>query len=104
MSIQGRPSADHAACLDIPRQQGSSRVGKRFPVPRTQGANSGVGERLCQLRKGAGFILLPAVAKALGVSVDELYGRTPAKKRQVPQLIDAFIEGGQLKRKLESRA
>jgi len=74
--------------------------------------------------------LLPAIAKALGVSIGALYGHSaPARKlpaqegnsrlhrrllaveqlgttekRQVLQLIDAFIERGQLKRKLESCA
>ena len=73
--------------------------------------------------------LLPHIATALGVSIDELFGRAPVKrrlakqegdsrlrrrllaiekldaadKRQVLQLIDAFIERGQLKRKVESR-
>ena len=74
--------------------------------------------------------LLPGIAQMLGVSIDALYGRSaPARKlakqegdsrlrrrllaveklgttekRQVLQLIDAFIERGQLKRKMESRA
>ena len=74
--------------------------------------------------------LLPAIAQALGVSIDALYGRsTPvrklakqegdsrlrrrllaveklgsAEKRQVLQLIDAFIERGQLRSKMENRA
>jgi transcriptional regulator with XRE-family HTH domain len=73
--------------------------------------------------------LLPAIATALGVSIDELFGRSgkrrlvkqdgdsrlrrrllaiekldPAEKRQVLQLIDAFIERGQLKRKVERSA
>jgi len=73
--------------------------------------------------------LLPQLAATLGVSIDELFGvGTPkrrlakqdgdsrlrrrllaiekldvADKRQVLQLIDAFIERGQLKRKMESR-
>lgn len=72
--------------------------------------------------------LLPQIASTLGVSIDELFGRAPkrrlvkqegdsrlrrrllaiekldaAEKRQVLQLIDAFIERGQLKRKVESR-
>jgi transcriptional regulator with XRE-family HTH domain len=73
--------------------------------------------------------LLPQLAAALGVSIDTLYGRGAPKrrlakqegdsrlrrrllaiekldaadKRQVLQLIDAFIERGQLKRKVESR-
>lgn len=74
--------------------------------------------------------LLPGIAQMLGVSIDALYGREApkrklakqegdsrlrrrllaveklgsAEKRQVFQLIDAFIERGQLKRKMESRA
>ena len=74
--------------------------------------------------------LLPAIAQALGVSIDALYGRSSparklakqegdsrlrrrllaveklgrAEKRQVLQLIDALIERGQLKRRMESRA
>jgi transcriptional regulator with XRE-family HTH domain len=115
----------------------------------------GFGERLASLRKAAGFTqvelaaklgisqrmvayyespaatppanLLPQIAAALGVTIDELFGvgkRRLAKqdgdsrlrrrllaiekldvadKRQVLQLLDAFIERGQLKRKVESR-
>jgi transcriptional regulator with XRE-family HTH domain len=73
--------------------------------------------------------LLPQIAAVLGVSIDELFGRRTkrrlvkqdgdsrlrrrllaiekldaAEKRQVLQLIDAFIERGVLKRKVESRA
>jgi transcriptional regulator with XRE-family HTH domain len=115
------------------------------------------GERLAGLRKAAGFTqvelaaelgvsqrmvayyespqatppanLLPQIAAALGVSIDELFGVSAkrrlvkqdgdsrlrrrllaiekldvADKRQVLQVIDAFIERGQLKRKAESRA
>lgn len=115
------------------------------------------GERLASLRKAAGFTqielaaelgvsqrmvayyespaatppanLLPQIAAALGVTIDELFGRAPkrklvkqegdsrlrrrllaiekldlAEKRQVLQVIDAFIERGQLRRKAESRA
>lgn len=152
------PLADPTACLDFPQRQGSSRAGKRIQVPDAQGANSGFGERLCALRKAGSFTqaelaaelgisqlmvasyehpeatlpvhLLPAIAKAMGVSIDDLYGRRPAKKRlarqeddsglrrrllavekldpsekrQVLQLNNAFIERGQLKRKVESRA
>jgi transcriptional regulator with XRE-family HTH domain len=73
--------------------------------------------------------LLPQLAATLGVSIDELFGvgapkrrlvkqdgdsrlrrrllaiekLDSADKRQVLQLIDAFIERGQLKRKAESR-
>ncbi len=115
------------------------------------------GERLAQLRKAAGYTqvelaaepgisqrmvgyyespnstppanLLPQIATVLGVSIDEMFGRSTkrrlakqdgdsrlrrrllaiekldlAEKRQVLQLIDAFIERGQLKRKVENRA
>ena len=115
------------------------------------------GERLAQLRKAAGYTqvefaaevgitqrmvayyeapnaqpparLLPQIATALGVTIDELFGRSAqrklakqegdsrlrrrllaiekldvAEKRQVLQVIDALIERGQLKRKAESRA
>jgi len=114
------------------------------------------GERLAGLRKAAGFTqielaaelgvsqrmvaycespaatppanLLPQIAAAQGVSIDELFGVGAkrrlvkqdgdtrlrrrllaieklgvAEKRQVLQVIDAFIERGQLKRKVESR-
>ena len=72
---------------------------------------------------------MPQVASALGVSIDEMFGRAPkrrlvkqegdsrlrrrllaieklgvADKRQVLQVIAALIERGQLKRKAESRA
>ena len=113
------------------------------------------GERLAALRKAAGFTqvelaaelgisqrmvayyespdatppanLLAQIAAALGISIDELFGRQTAKrrlvkqegdsrlrrrllaiekldvveKRQVLQLLDAFIERGQLKRKVQ---
>lgn len=115
------------------------------------------GQRLASLRKAAGFTqiemaaelgvsqrmvayyespaatppanLLPQIALALGVSIDELFGvgakrrlvkqdgdsrlrrrllaiekLAVAEKRQVLQVIDALIERGQLKRKVESRA
>jgi transcriptional regulator with XRE-family HTH domain len=117
---------------------------------------SSFGQRLASLRKAAGFTqielaaelgvsqrmvayyespaatppanLLPQIAAALGVSIDELFGVGAkrrlvkqdgdsrlrrrllaiekldlADKRQVLQVIDAFIERGQLKRKVESR-
>ena len=74
--------------------------------------------------------MLPAIAKALGVSIDALYGHDvpkrklakqegdsrlrrrllaveklgTAEKRQVLQLIDAFIERGQLRSKVQQRA
>lgn len=73
--------------------------------------------------------LLPQIATALGVSIDALYGRAgkrrlvkqdgdsrlrrrllaiekldAGEKRQVLQLLDAFIERGQLRRKAESRS
>jgi transcriptional regulator with XRE-family HTH domain len=119
--------------------------------------SGGFGERLATLRKAAGFTqvelaaelgisqrmvayyespaatppanLLPQIATALGVTIDELFGMRAkrrlvkqegdsrlrrrllaiekldvAEKRQVLQLLDAFIERGQLRRKAESRA
>ena len=71
--------------------------------------------------------LLPSIAKALNVTTDALLGATPVKKipkqqdsrlqrrlqqiekldtpdkRQVLQLIDAFIERGQLKRNIRTK-
>ena len=120
-------------------------------------ASASFGTRLAELRKTAGFTqvelagelgisqrmmayyesptatppanLLPAIATALGVSIDELFGRETkrrlvkqdgdsrlrrrllaiekldlAEKRQVLQLLDAFIERGQLKRKVQAGA
>lgn len=114
------------------------------------------GQRLASLRKAAGFTqvelaaelgisqrmvayyespaatppanLLPQIAAALGVSIDELFGVSSkrrlvkqdgdsrlrrrllaiekldvAEKRQVLQVIDAFIERGQLKRRVGER-
>lgn len=113
---------------------------------------SGFGERLVKLRKEAGFTqqelgdeigvsrrmiayyesqsahppthMLPAIAKALRLTTDELLGATPIKKqtrpgnsrllrrlqqieqldasdkRQILQVIDAFIERGKLKKKV----
>jgi transcriptional regulator with XRE-family HTH domain len=128
-------------------------MGKRIQVAET----ASFGERLAALRKAAGYTqvelaaelgisqrmvayyenpsstppanLLPKIAAVLGVTIDELFGKTPkrrlakqegdsrlrrrllaiekldvAEKRQVLQLIDAFIERGQLKRKAESRS
>lgn len=130
----------------------SGSMGKRIQVEE----QVSFGERLASLRKAAGFTqvelaaelgisqrmvayyesptatppanLLPQIATALGVSIDELFGRNlkrklvkqegdsrlrrrllaiekldVAEKRQVLQLLDAFIERGQLKRKQESR-
>jgi transcriptional regulator with XRE-family HTH domain len=131
-------------------------MGKRMAVAKAA-AQESFGERLAGLRKAAGFTqtelaaelgvsqrmvayyespaatppanLLPQIATALGVSIDELFGRAQkrklvkqegdsrlrrrllaiekldvSEKRQVLQVIDAFIERGQLKRKAESRA
>ncbi len=125
-------------------------MGKRIAPPKQLPAN--FGERLATLRKAAGFTqvelaaelgisqrmvayyenpaaappanLLPQIASALGVSIDELYGVQAkrrlvkqdgdsrlrrrllaieklgvAEKRQVLQILDAFIERGQLKRR-----
>ena len=132
-------------------------MGKRIQVAAATKSEAGFGPRLAALRKAAGFTqvelaaevgvsqrmvayyespastppahLLPHIATALGVTIDALYGRAPARKlvkqdgdsrlrrrllaiekldltekRQVLLLIDAFIERGQLKRKMERRA
>ncbi len=128
-------------------------MGKRIAPPKQLPTN--FGERLATLRKAAGFTqvelaaelgisqrmvayyenpaaappanLLPQIASALGVSIDELYGvhakrrlvkqdgdsrlrrrllaiekLDVADKRQVLQILDAFIERGQLKRRVGS--
>ena len=138
--------------LNSPHQLGIFVMGKRIESATTVS----FGERLASLRKAAGFTqvelatelgvsqrmvayyespsatppaqLLPQIATALGVSIDELFGvgmkrrlvkqdgdsrlrrrllaiekLDVAEKRQVLQVIDAFIERGQLKRKAESR-
>jgi transcriptional regulator with XRE-family HTH domain len=143
--------------LDLGHHSEGLAMGKRMEVAAAP-ADEGFNERLAALRKAAGFTqvelaaeldisqrmvayyesagatppahLLPAIAQALGVSIDALYGRnTPvrklakqegdsrlrrrllaveklgtAEKRQVLQLIDAFIERGQLRSKMENRA
>ncbi len=142
--------------LDSPHRLERISMGKRIQ-PVAAASPASFGERLASLRKAAGFTqvelaaelgisqrmvayyespaatppanLLPQIAAALGVSIDELFGvgapkRRLAKqegdsrlrrrllaiekldvadKRQVLQLLDAFIERGQLKRKAESR-
>jgi transcriptional regulator with XRE-family HTH domain len=135
-------------------------MGKRMSTSAAsnEAAIEGFNARLAALRKAAGFTqvelaaelaisqrmmayyesegatppahLLPAIAQALGVSIDALYGRAPAKKklvkqegdsrlrrrllaveklgasdkRQALQLLDALIERGQLKAKAEGKA
>jgi transcriptional regulator with XRE-family HTH domain len=127
-------------------------MGKRIQL---QGGTS-FGERLATLRKASGYTqvelaqdlgisqrmvayyespnasppanLLPRIAAALGITIDELFGRTAkrrlakqdgdsrlrrrllaiekldlAEKRQVLQLLDAFIERGQLKKKAQTK-
>lgn len=134
-----------------------SPMGKRIASGTAAEEEVSFGARLASLRKAAGFTqielaaelgisqrmvayyespqstppanLLPQIATALGVTIDELFGRGAkrrlvkqegdsrlrrrllaiekldvAEKRQVLQVIDAFIERGQLKRKAESRA
>lgn len=112
-------------------------MGKRIQVPEAQAelaADLGISQQIVAYfehpEAPPPAHLLPAIAKALGASIDDLYGRTLAKrhlasqegdsrlsrrhlaiekldaaeKRQVLQLLDAFIERGQLKRRVESRA
>lgn len=88
----------------------------------------GISQRMVAYYESPQANLMPHIATALGVSIDKLFGRGAkrrlvkhegdsrlrrrllaienldlAEKRQVLQLIDAFIERGQLKRKMESR-
>lgn len=140
--------------LDSTHQTDEFFMGKRIQTD----APVSFGQQLATLRKQAGFTqvelaaelgvsqrmvayyespaatppanLLPQIATALGVTIDDLFGRGAPKrrlakqdgdsrlrrrllaieklnvadKRQVLQLLDAFIERGQLKRKAESRA
>ena len=132
-------------------------MGKRIAAAAPAEEEVSFGERLASLRKAAGFTqielaaelgvsqrmvayyespaatppanLLPQIATVLGVSIDEMFGRSQkrklvkqegdsrlrrrllaieqldvADKHQVLQVIDAFIERGQLRRKAESRA
>jgi hypothetical protein len=96
-------------------------MGKRIAAAAPAEEEVGFGERLTGLRKAAGFTKIATVP---GVSIDEMFGRSQkrklvkqegdsrlaietldvADKRQVPQVIDAFIERGPLRRKAESRA
>lgn len=138
--------------VNFPHHLGMTSMGKR--IQSSEQTTSDFGERLAALRKLAGFTqvelaaelgisqrmvayyespqaappatLLPLIANALGVTIDELFGRDtkrrlvkqegdsrlrrrllaieklePNEKRQVLQLLDAFIERGQLKRMAE---
>ena len=140
--------------VDSSHHFGTTSMGKRIQSAEQASSASDFGERLAALRKAAGFTqvelaaelgisqrmvayyespqaappanLLPSIATVLGVSIDELFGRSakrrlvkqdgdsrlrrrllaieklePAEKRQVLQLLDAFIERGQLKRQAE---
>ncbi|GAC1676975.1 MAG: hypothetical protein NVS9B2_27760 [Steroidobacteraceae bacterium] len=125
-------------------------------MPRKPATANGFGARLADLRKSAGITqtafaaeigvsqrmmayyegptaqppanLLPAMAQALGVSVDALLGSETSKRRakatdtrmqrrlqqianlpaderrQLLQLVDTFIDHGKLKRKVQGRA
>ena len=140
--------------INLPHHFGMIPMGKRIQSSEQTNNDSDFGERLAALRKAAGFTqvelaaelgisqrmvayyespqaappatLLPSIATALGVSIDELFGRSgkrrlvkqdgdsrlrrrllaieklePAEKRQVLQLLDALIERGHLKRQAE---
>jgi transcriptional regulator with XRE-family HTH domain len=128
----------------------------QLAMPKTKTDTAAFGARLAELRKAAGFTqaelaseigvsrrmiayyevqsehppthLLPAIARVLGLSADELLGLehvkraprakdsrmqrrlqqieklAPQERRQALQLLDAFIERGQLKRKTEKQA
>lgn len=139
--------------LDLRHRMGNTSMGKRIQTKEP----ASFGQRLAELRKAAGFTqvelaaelgisqrmvayyespnatppanLLPSIATALSVSIDDLFGRTAKRrlvkqdgdsrlrrrllaiekldvveKRQVLQLLDAFIERGQLKRKVHAAA
>jgi transcriptional regulator with XRE-family HTH domain len=157
ITVKAHTSMDALPFLDLPDHSGSMAMGKRMELA-ALAADEGFNERLAALRKAAGFTqvelaaelevsqrmvayyesagatppahLLPAIAKALGVSIDALYGHDApkrklakqegdsrlrrrllaveklgtAEKRQVLQLIDAFIERGQLRSKVQQRA
>ena len=143
--------------LDSLHRKELHHMGKRMSVAQATEVETSFGEQLACLRKAAGFTqielaaelgisqrmvayyespaatppanLLPQIATALGVTIDEMFGRSAkrnlakqegdsrlrrrllaiekldvAEKRQVLQVIDALIERGQLKRKAESRA
>jgi len=115
-------------------------MGKRIAVAQAAEVETSFGERRAgDLSAHGGLLrspaatppanLLPQIATALGVTIDEMFGRSAkrklakqegdsrlrrrllaiekldvAEKRQVLQVIDALIERGQLKRKAESRA
>ena len=132
-------------------------MGKRIAAAQAAEVKASFWQRLASLRKAAGFTqielaaelgisqrmvayyespaatppanLLPQIATVLGVTIDEMFGRSAKRKlakqegdsrlrrrllaidkldvtdkRQVLQVIDAFIDRGQLKRKAESRA
>jgi transcriptional regulator with XRE-family HTH domain len=156
ISVKVEASMQAPTFLDLAHQAEFSSMGKRMQAAGSAKTNKdeagGFGERLASLRKAAGFTqvelaaelgisqrmvayyespaanLLPQIAAALGVSIDELFGvgakrrlvkqdgdsrlrrrllaiekLDVAEKRQVLQLLDAFIERGQLRRKAESR-
>lgn len=137
--------------LDLRHRFGNTSMGKRIRTEQP----ARIGQRLADARKAAGFTeaelaaelcisqrrvayyecpnatspanLLPAIATALGASIDELFGRVPerrlamqegdsrlrllaietldvAQTRQVLQLLDALIERGRLKHKTQAGA
>jgi transcriptional regulator with XRE-family HTH domain len=142
------PPLESFASIDAKRVSGMPRRIRREPA-------NGFGARLAALRKQAGITqtalaeeigvsqrmmayyegpsanppanLLPAMASALGVSVEALLGTETAKRktkavdtrmqrrlpqiaslppeerRQILQLVDAFIERGQLKKKVQAK-
>ena len=152
ISVNSRASMQAVPFLDSTHHRESGPMGKRIQVE----VEASFGQRLAELRKAAGFTqvelaaelgisqrmvayyespsatppaqLLPQIATVLGLTIDELFGRSAKRrlakqdgdsrlrrrllavekldvteKRQVLQLLDAFIERGQLRRKAESR-
>jgi transcriptional regulator with XRE-family HTH domain len=157
INVKAQTSPNARPFLNLPDHTESLDMGKRMELASTA-TDGGFNERLSALRKAAGFTqvelateleisqrmvayyesagstppahLLPAIAQALGVSIDALYGHAQprrklvkqegdsrlrrrllaieklgtAEKRQVLQLIDAYIERGQLRSKVQQRA
>ncbi len=73
---------------------GWSAMGKRVASGTAAVVGVGSGQRLASFSRAAGFTQIELAIEKLDV----------AENRQVLQVIDAFIERGQLKCKVESRA
>ena len=103
VNVKARTSLNAHPFLDLPDHTGGLDMGKRMEMASAQ-VEGGFNKRLAALRKAAGFTQVDLAAE-LDISqrllaVEKL---GVAEKRHVLQLLDAFIERGQLKRKAESR-